>query len=139
MFSRLFIGPDFHPDIREPRLTRALKTHVERVTAPKNGILGMWATEAVYNEINVLTGTLINEHRTDIIYGWNNDTVGMQLVFEFKKLNRQASSRSHYLGEDGLGRFVTGKYSRLQPVAVMVGILADPKDDVGFALDDGTR
>ena len=119
--------PDFHPGVREPLLTRVLKTHVEQVTSRKYGILGMWATEAVYNEIDSHTGAITEEHRTDIVYGWNNEYVAMRLVFEFKKLNSRASSRRHYLEKDGLGRFVTGTYSRSQPVAVMVGILAEPK------------
>ena len=117
--------PHFHSGIREPRLTRALKAHVERVTSRDFGLLGMWATEAVQNEMDFHTGELTEERRTDIVYGWNDEEVGIQLVFEFKKLNRTARSRSLYLGEDGLGRFVTGIYGRGQPVAVMVGILKD--------------
>lgn len=122
--------PNFHPGTKEPYLTRALKTHVERVTAREYGLLGMWATEAVQNEVNFDTGELIEERRTDIVYGWNNEEIGIQLVFEFKKLNGLARSRRHYLGENGLGRFVTGVYSRGQPIAVMVGVLTDPEDQV---------
>ena len=54
------------------------------------------------------TGELIQERRTDIVYGWNNEEIGVQLVFEFKKLNRFARARNNYLGKDGLRRFVTG-------------------------------
>lgn len=122
--------PHFHSGIREPRLTRALKAHVERVTSRDYGLLGMWATEAVQNEVDFHTGKLIEERRTDIVYGWNNEEVGIQLVFEFKKLSRSARSRNLYLGEDGLGRFVTGIYGRGQPVAVMVGILRGPEDQI---------
>ena len=127
-------GPYFHHGTREPHLTRALKTHVERVTAREYGLLGMWATEAVQNEMNLHTGELIEERRTDIVYCWNNEEIGIELVFEFKKLNRRARSRIHYLGENGLGRFVTGTYSRGQPIAVMVGVLMDPKDQIVPAL-----
>lgn len=126
--------PHFHPGTREPNLTRALKTHVERVTARERGLLGMWATEAVQNEMDFRTAELIEERRTDIVYGWNNEKTGIQLVFEFKKLNRLARSRNHYLGENGLGRFVTGVYSRGQPIAAMVGVLTDPEDQVVPAL-----
>ncbi len=115
--------PGFHPGKREPELTRVLKAHVERVTARERGLLGMWATEAVQNEINLDTAELIEERRTDIVYGWNNEETGIQLVFEFKKLDRLARSRTNYLGEDGLRRFVTGKYSRGQAIAAMVGML----------------
>jgi hypothetical protein len=128
--------PGFHPGKREPDLTRALKAHVERVTAPEHGLLGMWATESVINEVDFVTAELTDERRTDIVYGWNNETTGIQLVFEFKKLDRFARSRNHYLGESGLGRFITGTYSRGQAVAAMVGMLTDPKADVLPALRD---
>ena len=122
--------PGFHPGKREPELTRALKAYVERVTAPQRGLLGMWATEAVQNEMDFETAELSEERRTDIVYGWNSAETGIQLVFEFKKLDRLARSRNNYLGEGGLRRFVTGKYSRGQPVAAMVGMLIDAEDQV---------
>lgn len=122
--------PRFHRGTTEPHLTRVLKDHVERVTAPKHGLLGMWATESVQNETNFHTGELVDERRTDIVYGWNNDKIGIQLVFEFKKLNRLAGSQNQYLGKNGLGRFVSGIYGRGQPIAVMVGILEDPRNQV---------
>lgn len=122
--------PYFHPRTREPHLTRLLKTHIERVTSRNYGLLGMWATEAVQNEMDFDTGKLLEERRTDIVYGWNNEELGIQLVFEFKKLSRSTRSRSQYLGENGLGRFVTGIYGRDQPVAVMVGILTGPEDQI---------
>jgi hypothetical protein len=122
--------PGFHPGKREPELTRVLKAHVERVTARERGLLGMWATEAVQNEMHFDTAELTEERRTDIVYGWNNEETGIQLVFEFKKLDRLARSRANYLGGDGLGRFVTGTYSRGQAVAAMVGMLVDPEDQV---------
>jgi len=120
--------PHFHSRSAEPDLTRVLKAHVENVTARERGLLGMWATESVINRVDFGTGELIEERRTDIVYGWNDAKVGIQLVFEFKKLNRFASSRAHYLGENGLLRFITGIYSKNQPVAAMVGILVDPFD-----------
>ena len=119
--------PHFNRQTREPQLTRALKTHVERVTARRKGLLGMWAAESVQNRMNLHTGELVEERRTDIVYGWNSEDAAIQLVFEFKKLNRYASSRTKYLGNDGLGRFVSGIYAERQPIAVMVGILISEK------------
>ncbi|MET4349265.1 LysR family transcriptional regulator [Bradyrhizobium sp. RT9a] len=81
-------------------------------------------------EIDLSTGALIQERRTDIVYGWNDTTQGMRLVFEFKRMGRQKKHRNHYLLEQGLGRFVTGIYSRRQAVAAMVGVLLDPEADV---------
>jgi hypothetical protein len=94
----------------------------------------MWATESVINSVDQTTGELMEERRTDIVYGWNNEQTGMQLVFEFKKLSRSARDRARYLGENGLGRFVTGIYSKQQAVAAMVGILTDPRDQVVLPL-----
>lgn len=51
--------------------------------------------------------------------------MGVQIVFEFKKLDGKKRSRRNYLGEDGLLRFVTGIYGKNQPVAAMVGVLTD--------------
>ena len=121
--------PHFHPGCREPHLTRVLKAHVENVTGRERGLLGMWATESVINRVDFNTGKIVEERRTDIVYGWNNEKVGVQLVFEFKKLSRSAASRAQYMGEDGLLRFVTGIYGQNQPVAAMVGILIDAFND----------
>jgi hypothetical protein len=118
----------FHPRSAEPDLTRVLKAHVENVTARERGLLGMWSTEGVINRVDFGTGKVVEERRTDIVYGWNDEKIGIQLVFEFKKLNRLARSRTHYLNENGLLRFVTGIYGQHQPVAAMVGILVDPFD-----------
>jgi hypothetical protein len=89
----------------------------------------MWTAENVINRIDFDTGEICEERRTDIVYGWNNKRVGVQLVFEFKKLGRLASSRANYLGNNGLLRFVTGIYGANQPAAFMVGILTDQFTD----------
>jgi hypothetical protein len=116
----------FHPRIAEPGLTRVLKAHVENVTARERGLLGMWSAESVINRVNFETGELVEERRTDIVYGWNDAKIGIQLIFEFKKLNRHKSSRTNYFGQNGLLRFVSGIYGQRQAVAAMVGILVDP-------------
>ncbi|MBL8547179.1 MAG: hypothetical protein JNL81_12010 [Hyphomonadaceae bacterium] len=115
----------FQPSLSEPKLTRALKAYVEQVTARDRGLLGMWATESVINTIDAATLELKDERRTDIVYGWNNDEIGIQLVFEFKKLTAQKASRARYLGVSGLQRFVTGIYAKQQAVAAMAAILMD--------------
>ena len=122
--------PGFHPGMKEPSLTRALKAHVESVTARNRGLLGMWAAESVVNVLDPKTAVIREERRNDIVYGWNDEVAGLQLVFEFKKMSRSARDRKHYLGSKGLERFVTGIYSRYQPVAAMVGMLIDPEDEV---------
>ena len=126
----------FHSRRREPELTRMLKAHVERVTAREHGVVGMWAAENVMNRIHPDTGEILEERRADIVYGWNDEHGGIQVVFEFKKLDRSAKTRSRYLGRDGLQRFVSGIYGIGEPVAVMVGILKAPSCCVVPALRD---
>jgi hypothetical protein len=122
--------PDFNPETRETALTKRLKVYVENHVARERGLLGMWAAEDIIGEIDPATGAMIEERRTDIVYGWNNETQATQLVFEFKRLGRQKKHRDHYLRDQGLGRFVTGIYSRKQAVAAMVGVLLDPEPEI---------
>lgn len=122
--------PDFNPKTKEDALTKRLKIYVENHVARERGLLGMWAAEDIIGEIDPLTGALIEERRTDIVYGWNSDVQAMKLVFEFKRLGRQKKHRDHYLREQGLGRFVSGIYSRRQAVAAMVGVLLDPETEI---------
>lgn len=132
--------PDFNPKTKEDKLTKKLKVYVENYVARERGLLGMWAAENVIGEIDPVTGDWIEERRTDIVYGWNDETREIKLVFEFKRLGRQKKHRDHYLRNSGLGRFVTGIYSRDQAVAAMVGVLLDPELEVvppiRQALDD---
>lgn len=121
---------DFNPKTKEPGLTKRLKTYVENYTARERGLLGIWAAEDVIGELDRETGSILEERRTDIVYGWNDDNQNLKLVFEFKRLGRRRSDRDHYLGNQGLGRFVTGIYSRRQAVAAMVGVLLDPEAEV---------
>lgn len=133
--------PDFNPKTKEAALTKRLKVYVENHVARERGLLGMWAAEDIIGDIDPATGAMIEERRTDIVYGWNNETQAMQLVFEFKRLGRQKKHRDHYLRNQGLGRFVTGIYSRKQAVAAMVGVLLDPEPEIvphiRDALSDG--
>lgn len=118
----------FSPKIREPKLTRVVRAHVRNKVAPEMKLLGHWGTEGVENEVDMETGEILEEGRTDIEYMWNNETVQLTLVFEFKKLTALSESRKRYL-RDGLMRFVTGVYSVGEPLAVMVGILMAPSTE----------
>ena len=122
--------PDFNRKTKEPALTKRLKIYIENHTARQRGVLGMWAAEDIIGEIDPVTGVLVEERRTDIVYGWNDEVRELKLVFEFKRLGKQKHHRDHYLREKGLARFVTGIYSRHQAVAAMVGILLDPEADI---------
>ena len=120
-------GPEFNRRTREPRLTKRLKIYVQNYVAHDRSLLGMWAAEDIIGNIDPQTGTLLEERRTDIVYGWNDASSSYELVFEFKRLRKGKPDRDQYLGEDGLARFVTGSYSRHQPIAAMVGILLAPE------------
>jgi hypothetical protein len=120
----------FNPKTKEPGLTKALKLYVENYTARERGLLGMWAAEGVLGDLDPESAEIVQERRTDIVYGWNDANQSMELVFEFKRLGRQKAHRDHYLRDKGLGRFVTGIYSRRQAVAAMVGVLLDPESEV---------
>lgn len=123
--------PHFNERTKEPDLTKTLKIYVEQEVAPRRGLLvGMWAAEDVIGDVDPATGRRIQERRTDIVYGWNDEAFQLKLVFEFKRLGRQKSHRDHYLKDQGLGRFVTGIYSRRQAVAAMVGVLLDQEEEV---------
>lgn len=128
--------PGFHPKLHEPVLTKALKTHAELVTGRNRGLLGHWSAENVVMAMNLETAEVQEERRTDIVYSFNTDTQSIALVFEFKKMSRFKGDRDHYLGDNGLARFVTGIYARGEPIAAMVAMLTDPKDDVLTPLCD---
>lgn len=115
----------FNRKTHEPQLTKQLCCYISRVTAPQLGLLGTWAAEAVIGDLDLSSGAITEERRTDIMYGWNNDAAKqkMQLVFEFKRLRATKSDRDHYLGERGLQRFVQGIYSHGEERAFMVGVL----------------
>lgn len=79
---------DFNPKTNEAALTKRLKVYVENYTARQHGLLGMWSAEDVIGEVDLATGAMIQERRTDIVYGWNDTEQGMRLVFEFKRMDR---------------------------------------------------
>ena len=126
--------PHFNPKTKEPKLTKTLKIYVEDVLSRQRGLFGMWAAENPIGSVDPTTGAIIEERRTDIVYGWNEAGRSFELVFEFKRIGKQKRHRKHFLSEQGLGRFVTGIYSRRQPVAAMVGVLLDPQEDIVPAL-----
>lgn len=131
--------PNFNHKTKEGALTKTLKIYVENHVAPRHGLLGMWSAEDVIGEVDPTTGERIEERRTDIVYGWNDATQSIKLVFEFKRLGRQKKHRDHYLLDQGLGRFVSGIYSRKQAVAAMVGVLLDPEPDVVPQIRDALK
>ena len=121
---------DFSPKTKETDLTKRLKIYVEDHVGPNRGLLGMWAAENTIGRLDPSTGELVEERRTDIVFGWNDDRRSFQLVFEFKRLRRGKKYRDQYLGEQGLARFVTGIYSKGEAIAAMVGVLLAPEVEI---------
>ena len=121
---------EFSPKTKEPDLTKRLKIYVEDHVGPNRGLLGMWAAETTIGRTDPSTGELLEERRTDIVFGWNDDRRNFQLVFEFKRLRRGKKYRDQYLGEQGLTRFVTGIYSKGEAIAAMVGVLLAPEAEI---------
>lgn len=120
---------DFNPKSKEPNLTKRLKIYVEDHVGPRRGLLGMWAAENFIGRSDRSTGKL-EVRRTDIEFGWNDNTRQFKLVFEFKRLRQGKRYRDQYLGEQGLARFVTGIYGKGQAIAAMVGVLLAPEADI---------
>ena len=120
--------PGFNRKTHEPRLTKLLKIYLETYIAPKRGLLGMWSAEDIIGVYDPVAGTVVKERRTDIVYGWNDSTRTIKVVFEFKRLRRGKRDLVKYLGNEGLRRFVTGIYGRGQAMAAMVGVLLDARE-----------
>lgn len=111
----------FHRAKKEPDLTLVLCSRV-RDLHPR--MLGNWSAEPVTVKVDPNTLVIESRTRTDIEYTWN-DSRNWKIVFEFKKLKKSPGSRKEYLGDNGLGRFVDGSYSRGDSVACMVGVVVD--------------
>lgn len=122
-------APGFLYDTKEPDLTLVLTDYLRNVISPRLGLLGSWGAENVGATVDPKTLKIMARHRTDIQYRWNNASTALDVVFEFKKLDHTETSRKHYYGPNGMQRFVSGPYSKRQPIALMAAILIDPYSD----------
>ena len=82
--------PGFNRRTREPRLTKRLKIYVENYVAHDRGLLGMWAAEDIIGDIDRETGELVEERRTDIVYGWNDAASKFELVFDSSACGKES-------------------------------------------------
>ncbi len=62
----------------------------------------MWVAESVQNEMNLHSGELVEERRTDIVYGWNNEKLQYN-----SSLNSRKCIDTRVLGEDILVTMVS--------------------------------
>lgn len=114
--------PKFTPASPEPHLTVFLRA-VLKTKKASVGLTGNFGAEDLDADANLVTGELENRRRADIRYF--SDRTDVDLTFEFKKLKPNSESRIRYYGEQGMLRFVDGKYSRDKHLAFMVGLIAE--------------
>ena len=121
--------PDhLEPTQLEPKLTENFWWYLDRTSEPKGRLTGQWNYERHRMELNSATLKLVKRMRLDITYFSNARLPQLDLVYEFKKLSPESSSRGKYRGAEGLGRFVAGHYAKNQPVAAMVGMVLKDRD-----------
>jgi|19_taG_2_1085344.scaffolds.fasta_scaffold00008_186 hypothetical protein len=134
-------APGFQPKDREDRLTAKLKFYCDAL-GPERGLLGSWSAENKVGVLDIESGEIIWQKRTDISFHWNDDDQTLVFVFEFKKVSHTSGSRKAYLGDDGMGRFVEGYYSQAETAAAMVALLTSPEDkivpQIQLSLSDGS-
>ncbi|MFM7460644.1 MAG: hypothetical protein ACKO15_07405 [Burkholderiales bacterium] len=115
--------PDkFRHTERENRITEFLWSEVAKSSLSAR-LTGKWT----YEDPNVIFDAkrkgVIKRVRSDITYLSDKGDVTLFLVYEFKKLRDNDTSRKTYQDEDGMMRFVNGYYSVAQPLAAVVGMI----------------
>ena len=87
-------------------------------------LLGKFSYEDSVGKANKLTGKLTDRGRNDINYFTVMDGKQLELIFEFKRLKlKPRDNRQEYYNENGMQRFVTGKYANRHHLAFMVGMI----------------
>lgn len=116
----------FNPKNRENSHTEFLHYYLHMHTKTRGRLTGCWINEEPHiflDDPDADDPTIIKRIRKDITYFSNASSQCLTLVFEFKKLSPTQRSWKTYIGDDGMGRFVAGEYSKNQPVAIMVGMV----------------
>lgn len=112
----------FKPSIRENKITEFLWNQIHRASAAAK-LTGKWTYEDPQVIFDAGGDEVISRTRSDITYFSDRQKPTLFLVFEFKKLKDQNTSRATYQGDDGMMRFVDGYYCVGWPYAVMVGMI----------------
>jgi hypothetical protein len=124
-------GTSLSPTMKEPALTELLCLYLQS-QSERDKLTGLWGYENLQGDVTFGPkgeAKVTKRKRTDIRYFSNLESPALNLIFEFKKLSHGKSTRDKYAGEEGMLRFVTGEYSKRQPLALMVGILTMHPDD----------
>jgi hypothetical protein len=112
--------PRFDLTSKEPHLTQFLQSVLKTKALPA-GLTGLFIAERLDAVADLTTGKLVKRSRSDICY-FTNESHRLLLTFEFKKLSHTNTSHKAYC-KDGILRFVEGKYSNDEPLALMVGMV----------------
>lgn len=112
---------------KEPEITQALGEHLI-IKGQISPLSGIFIYEAPRSAIDPTTGKRIKKLRTDITYQDSAVRVPsgkrLYVIFEFKKLKDSSVSRSAYVGENGMLRFIKGNYAEhTEHMAFMVGLV----------------
>jgi hypothetical protein len=115
----------FTAAVSEPDLTFVLTEKLKDMARHRAKLRGRWGQESQGGEVDPTTLRIRKRYRTDIEYFTDRYDPALRLIFEFKKLSDNETTRGKYYGDSGMMRFVVGNYSIGDPVALMVGILMD--------------
>ncbi|MDV6316251.1 hypothetical protein [Idiomarina sp. HP20-50] len=123
----------YSPRLREEILTEELWILLEKFKAA-SGLNGKWTYED--RDARVIKNGQVNRIRKDITYFSNRledaNPGPLYLIFEFKKIAQR--NLSPYKNEHGIRRFVDGYYATNLPVAFMVGMVLDDKQETVTSL-----
>lgn len=112
---------------KEPEITQVLGEHLF-IQGQISSLSGMFNYETPRSAIDPTTGKRVRTLRTDITYQDSSihfpSGKRLYIIFEFKKLKDNGGSRSAYVGENGMLRFIKGNYAEhTEHMAFMVGLV----------------
>lgn len=128
------------PANREPEITQTLGEHLI-IHGQISPLSGIFIYEAPRSATDPTSGKRVRKLRTDITYHDSHVRLPsgkrLYVIFEFKKLKDNGDSRSAYVGEDGMLRFIKGNYAEhAEHLAFMVGLINNNPDATVSALEN---
>jgi len=125
---------------KEPEITQVLGEHLY-TKGELSALSGMFNYEVPKSALDKATGKRVRKLRTDITYLDTNfrfpSGKRLYVIFEFKKLKDNGDSRSSYVGENGMLRFINGNYAaHADHLAFMVGLINNNSKATVSALEN---
>lgn len=123
--------PLFHPGLTEPDMTgllaQAMKLRLNTHTDTPEAFDHYWIGD---QEPHSPSGELGNDRlRLDITVIRNGVRPRLTFVFEAKRLRTNGYPISKYVGEGGMGDFISGRYAAEAPEAAMVALFENQSPD----------